>query len=134
VISSTEGSVLLDTSAFIWAVMDPDQLSATARAVCESSVWSLRVSPASLAEILIKVRKGKLPIEMTPAWFYRHVENLQGEYIPISARHIGRSSLLPMIHKDPFDRLLIATSLEERWPLLTCDQDIQRYPDVELIW
>ena len=126
--------MLLDTAAFIWAVMDPDQLSAKARSVCESSDWSLRVSPASLAEILIKVRKGKLPEEMTPDWFYRHVESLLVEYIPIGARHIGRSSLLPAIHKDPFDRLLIATALEEQWPLLTCDQDIQKYPNVQVIW
>jgi PIN domain nuclease of toxin-antitoxin system len=114
--------------------MDPDQLSVVARSICESSDWSLRVSPASLAEILIKVRKGKLPIGMTPDWFYRHVGNLQAEYIPIHAHHIGRSSLLPMIHKDPFDRLLVATALEEQWPLMSCDQDIQRYPNVQVVW
>ena len=124
------GPVLLDTEAFLWAAIEPEHLSTLARAVCESPQYTLMISPATLAEILIKPGTGKLPPDVTPKWFYRQAENLRAIHVRIGAREVETSFRLPQIHRDPFDRLIIATALEQPRPLLTCDETIRQYPAV----
>ena len=124
---------LLDTHAFLWAISGDEKLSRRAGEVFSgpSDLW---LSVASVWEILIKVRIGKIPLP-EPAGPYltkKLVEN-QIEMLPISLDHALRIETLPSYHNDPFDRMLIAQSLEENLPVVTADRVFLRYP-VEVIW
>jgi PIN domain nuclease of toxin-antitoxin system len=124
--------VLLDTHVFLWALTDPDKLSPVARKTIASS--ELFWSAASVWETLIKVQVGKLPLP-SPVGDYLTSEMLANgvSVLPISLQHILRVEALEMFHRDPFDRILIAQSIEEKMPLVTADPTIERYP-VEMIW
>ena len=111
---------LLDTHAFLWAAIEPEKLSATAHEVCESA--ELLVSVASVWEIAIKVQIGRLAVPGSVRTFIGD-QLRRGDLgvLPISAAHALRAGELPLIHRDPFDRMLIAQSLEEQIPLITRD-------------
>jgi len=124
---------LLDTHTFLWAIAEEGKLSHRAKQIYTSST-DLWLSVASIWEILIKVQAGKLPLP-EPAGRYlvkKLVEN-QIELLPITLDHVLRIESLPMHHRDPFDRLLIAQSIEEGWPIVTADPWFSRYP-VDVIW
>jgi len=124
---------LLDTRAFLWAISGDEKLSRRAGEIFSgpSDLW---LSVASVWEILIKVQIGKisLPKPAGPYLTKKLVEN-QIEMLPISLDHALRIEGLPNHHSDPFDRMLIAQSLEEGLPLVTADRVFSRYP-VEVIW
>jgi PIN domain nuclease of toxin-antitoxin system len=124
---------LLDTHTFLWAISGDERLSQRARQIFigPSDLW---FSVASIWEILIKVRIGKMPLP-SPAGPYivkKLVEN-RIETLPVSRDHVLRVENLPTHHNDPFDRMLVAQSLEEKLPLATADRIFKRYP-VEVIW
>lgn len=124
---------LLDTHTFLWAISGDERLSQRAKQVFlgPSDLW---LSVASIWEILIKVQIGKMPLP-SPAGPYlvkKLVEN-RIETLPVSRDHVLRVETLPMHHNDPFDRMLIAQSLEEKLPLVTADKTFTRYP-VEVVW
>ena len=124
---------LLDTHAFLWAISGDQKLSRRAAEIFSgpSDLW---LSVASIWEILIKVQIGKIPLP-GPAGPYltkELVEN-QIEILPISLDHALRIESLANHHSDPFDRMLIAQSLEEKLPIVTADRVFSRYP-VEVIW
>jgi PIN domain nuclease of toxin-antitoxin system len=124
---------LLDTHTFLWAISANDRLSSRAKEIFvgPSDLW---LSVASIWEILIKVRIGKMPLPK-PAGSYivkKMAEN-KIEALPITLDHVLKVETLPARHSDPFDRMLIAQSLEEKLPLVTADRAFERYP-VEVIW
>ena len=124
---------ILDTHAFLWALAGDTRMSRHAREVFAGS-GDLFLSIASVWEILIKVQSGKMPFPR-PAGPYvlkRMAEN-SIEALPISLNHLLAIERLPMHHRDPFDRILIAQSLEENLPLVTADRVFGRY-DVKVIW
>jgi PIN domain nuclease of toxin-antitoxin system len=126
--------VLLDTHAFLWWINDDPQLSERARAVMSNAANTLYLSAASGWEMAIKSRIGKLDLPKEPASFI--VEALHPnriEPLSISLRHALHTYRLPMLHRDPFDRLLIAQSQLENLPILTVDQAITQYT-VDTIW
>lgn len=132
-----KGPILLDTEVFIWAAMEPKKLSPLARSVCTAPEYSLRASAATLAEILTKVEKRGLPREMTAEWCEKQARSLNIQFVPIRTNHIALAFQMPPIHKDPFDRLILATAIQEKVPLLTCDRTLHQYADysvVEIIW
>ena len=92
------------------------------------------MSIASIWEILIKVQLGKLNLPQ-PAGPYiiRKLAENRIEVLPITLDHVLGIESLPLHHRDPFDRLLIAQSIEEGWPIITADPWFARYP-VEVIW
>jgi PIN domain nuclease of toxin-antitoxin system len=124
---------LLDTRTFLWAISGDPKLSPKAQQIFTgpSDLW---LSVASLWEILIKVQGGKLPIP-SPAGPYIVKEMAKNniEVLPINLDHVLRLETLPVYHRDPFDRLLIAQSIEEEWPIVTADPHFARYP-VQVIW
>ena len=124
---------LLDAHTFLWAIAGDDRLSRRAAEVFAgpSDLW---LSVASIWEILIKVQIGKipLPIPTGPYIVKKLVEN-RIETLAVSRDHVLRVETLPMHHNDPFDRILIAQSLEEDIPVITADRIFSRY-SVELIW
>jgi len=124
---------ILDTQAFLWALAGDARMSRHARDIFAGST-DLSLSIASIWEILIKVESGKLnlPRPAAPYVLSRLAEN-GIKSLPISLDHLLALERLPMHHRDPFDRLLIAQSIEEGWPIVTADPWFTRYP-VEVIW
>ncbi|MGD1215016.1 MAG: type II toxin-antitoxin system VapC family toxin [Terriglobales bacterium] len=124
--------VLLDTHTFLWAITDERRLSPRARSLLASaeSWWSV----VSLWEALQKVQVGKLSLPLPAGAFLTSELNSNGvRLLPVSLGHVLRVESLPLHHRDPFDRLLIAQSIEEGWPIITADPWFARYP-VDVIW
>ena len=126
--------VLLDTHTFLWWVIDAPQLSDTARSIITESNNSVLLSAASVWEIVIKVRTGKLKLPEAPEFYIpsRLAAN-QFQSLFINTDHALQVASLPDIHRDPFDRILIAQSQFEKIPILSVDQQIARY-SVEVLW
>jgi len=124
--------VLLDTHTFIWAVADETRLSPRARHVMASSElwWSV----VSLWEAIQKAQVGKLSLPLPAGPFLTNeLSSNHVRLLPVSLSHVLRVEELPLHHRDPFDRLLIAQSIEEGWPIVTADPWFARYP-VDVIW
>ena len=124
---------LLDTHTFLWAIAEEEKLSRRARQIYTGSndLW---LSVASVWEILIKVQAGKLPLpEPSGPYLTKKLVKDRIEVLPITLDHVLRTESLPLHHRDPFDRLLIAQSIEEKWPIVTADPWFARYT-VDVIW
>jgi PIN domain nuclease of toxin-antitoxin system len=124
--------VLLDTHTLLWALTDESKLSERVRKLLpQADTW---FSVASLWEILIKARIGKIPLPQPTGPFVMSKLQLNGvRLLNVTQDHVLRVESLPDHHRDPFDRMLIAQSLEESLPVVTADRVFARYP-VELIW
>ncbi len=124
---------LLDTSTFLWAVTQPARLSRRVRRICESQREQLVVSAASLWELVVKCGTGALriasPDRVLPDW----TAKLGARILAVEAAHALAVYGLPEIHRDPFDRFLVAQAIFEDLPLLTCDERIRVYP-VRCVW
>jgi PIN domain nuclease of toxin-antitoxin system len=120
--------LLLDTQLLLWASEGSPRLSASARKLITSPSNELVFSVASIWEIVIKQSK-QLPEFNVDATLIRTGALLNGySEIEIAGRHVLAVSNLPPIHKDPFDRLLIAQATLEGIMLITADDVIARYP------
>ena len=123
---------LIDTCALLWFLDDNPKLSEKAKNVIGKSN-DLYLSIASLWEIAIKKTIHKLDIEET----ITNLENICIDYgitiLPIKIPYLEKIQQLTLIHNDPFDRLIIATALEEKLTLITHDSNIQKY-DINLLW
>jgi PIN domain nuclease of toxin-antitoxin system len=121
--------LLLDTCTFLWAAADPDRLSRRARALFLSREHEVYLSAASAWEIAIKQATGRLPLEQPPDRFVIEQREASGVApLPVdeeSALHISR---LPALHRDPFDRLLVAQAIVHGMTILTPDPLVTQYP------
>lgn len=122
---------LLDTSTLLWALGSPERLSPRARRAVEGG--DNVVSVASYWEIVIKTNKGLLTIADTATWWRRATDLIAARVLPIRASHVTALSALPPLHKDPFDRILIAQAVAEGLDFVTSDEPIRAYP-VRTIW
>jgi PIN domain nuclease of toxin-antitoxin system len=124
---------ILDTHAFLWALAGDARMSRHARDIFAGPA-DLSLSIASIWEILIKVQTGKLnfPRPACPYVLSKLAEN-RIKPLPISFDHLLALERLPAHHRDPFDRMLIAQSVEEDWPIITADPMFKKYP-VQVIW
>jgi PIN domain nuclease of toxin-antitoxin system len=121
--------LLLDTHAFLWAAADPDQLRPNARAAIEDSANEGLVSAGVAWEISIKVALGKLTVPADPAvWFPARVSSLGFQALDISAAHALAVGGPPDVHRDPFDRIMIAQAQIEGLTFVTRDPENQKYP------
>jgi PIN domain nuclease of toxin-antitoxin system len=126
--------VLVDTHVFLWWVEGNRALPPKARAVLADSDNECLLSLASVWELAIKSGLGKIKLAL-PAQRYvvEHVAANGFGMLDIRMAHVGRVESLPMHHGDPFDRLLIAQSLEEKLPIVTADPVFRKY-GVKRIW
>lgn len=127
--------LLLDTHTLLWFFEDSPQLSLTARQVIEEADNTPLLSVASLWEMAIKTRIGKLAV-MTPPFAQTIVRDLAAsaiDLLPISPAHALRVATLPRGHNDPFDLLLIAQSLVEDIPIVGRDAQFDAF-GVTRIW
>ena len=126
--------LILDTHAFLWWITDDPRLSPRARQVMGNAHNELFLSVASAWEIAIKTRLGRLSLEERADRFVPDQLSRNGiSSLPIEMSHALYTTRLPDIHRDPFDRLIIAQSVLERLPVVTKDSVIARYK-VETIW
>jgi len=127
-------NVLLDTHAFLWAVTGDRRLSSPARTLIEDGENQVFLSAVSMWEIVLKARAGKLHVEGSVAKVLEE-QMRQARISPLAIypAHVLRVAALPPIHKDPFDRLLIAQAQAENLALVTRDPEIRRYT-VQVIW
>lgn len=125
---------LLDTHTFLWWCQGADQLSPHARDVIAAGSNEIYFSAASAWEIAIKTGKGRLTLPEEPG---RYITSRMHQHrflaLPVGISHAVGVYELPPHHTDPFDRLLIVQSRMESLPLITKDEEIQKY-DVEVIW
>lgn len=119
---------LLDTQLLIWAATDPDQLPDTARAIIEDGTNEIVFSIASIWEVAIKFGLRKPDFTIDPAVLRSALLANRFSELPILATHTFGVSTLPQIHRDPFDRVLVAQSAAESLALLTTDATLARYP------
>ena len=126
--------VLLDTHVFLWWNEGNSQLSKKAVRILADPGNSLVLSVASAWEIAIKTQAGKLRIPEDAATYVpTRVAHYGMEILPIQLGHALALASLPLLHRDPFDRILIAQSQIEKLPILTADPAIRGYP-VDAIW
>ena len=119
--------ILLDTHLLLWAAGEPGRLSARARALIKDPANELVFSAASLWEIAIKRRLGRDDFNVDPRLLRRGlIDNGYGE-LPITSEHAVATDSLPPLHKDPFDRILVAQATVEGIPLLTVDPMVTQY-------
>jgi PIN domain nuclease of toxin-antitoxin system len=116
--------LLLDTHILLWLMQDDSRLSQRAHGIIDNSA-EVYVSVASIWEIAIKWRLGKIvesPEEVDAA-----LEKAGLIELPVSKRHAVSTAKLPLLHRDPFDRLLVAQAISEHLQLLTADSQLAPY-------
>ncbi len=128
-------SYLLDTSSFLWFVNDDKKLSAAARELVEDPDVEIQLSVVSIWEIAIKARLARgldLPLPFIE-FIDAVLDNYDFAILQISISHLKQVADLPLHHRDPFDRLLVAQSQVENLPILTSDAAFDQYP-VQRLW
>ena len=126
--------ILLDTHTVLWMVNAHENLSPTAKTLLLNDEHKLFISTASLWEMAIKVSLGKLSaLEGGMGAFLSKMEHMPIEVLPITVAHITIVESLPFIHRDPFDRLIVATALADDMTIMTVDSNIPKY-SVSCVW
>ena len=120
--------LLLDTHLLLWAAGEPDRLSPQARSLIADPGNELVFSGASLWEVAIKAGLGRADFRVDPSLLRRGLLDNDWRELPIGSRHAVAVATLPDLHRDPFDRLLVAQAVVEGILLLTRDPQVGRYP------
>lgn len=119
---------LLDTHLVLWVPTSDARISRSARLLLNNAQNRFLFSTVSVWEIAIKRSIGKLDPEIDPRTIRRELLEFGYEELPLLGQHAVSVDTLPWIHKDPFDRLLIAQAMVEGITLLTADATVARYP------
>lgn len=119
--------LLLDTQVLLWAAGQPEQLTVAARKLLNDPTSELLFSAASLWEIAIKNMLGRDDFRVEPRLLRRGLLDNGYAELPITSQHAVSIDTLPPLHKDPFDRLLLAQALCEGITLVTGDAQLARY-------
>ena len=126
--------LLIDTHTLFWSVEEPAKVSATAMVAIRPLTNDVLLSAATIWELAIKVGQGKIALSMPyRQWMERAIVDLKLTILPVSVEYADRQSILPMHHKDPFDRLMIAQALVEGIPIVSADAAFDAY-GVARIW
>ena len=120
--------LLLDTHLLLWAAGEPERLSSTANEAIVNPGNQLVFSVASLWEVAIKSALGRPDFTVDPRLLRRGLIDNGYQELPIAGEHTIGISVLPPIHKDPSDRMLIAQAIAEEIVLMTVDAKIAQYP------
>jgi PIN domain nuclease of toxin-antitoxin system len=121
---------LLDTHVVLWAAADPERLGDDVLATISDPTAAVYASAVSIAEMAIKMAIGKLALPASPVAI---VAELGFAVIPLTGDEADRLTTLPALHRDPFDRLLIAQAMVGDLVLVSADRDVLQYPDVRLL-
>ena len=125
---------LLDTHAFLWFVFDDPRLSSDAAELIADDAVEKHVSIAGLWEIVIKAQLGRLGLGTdVPTFLERHVARRKLGVVPLELEHLVVYGRLPLHHKDPFDRILIAQAEALGLPVVTSDPAFAAYR-IKTVW
>ena len=125
---------LIDTHTLIWAVDDPSQLGPQARTELQKPTNELLLSAGSLWELTIKIGLNKLVLLMPyREWMAQAIADLGLAIVPITVAYADVQAGLPLHHRDPFDRLLVAQALIEHVPIVSVDPIFDAY-SVQRLW
>lgn len=122
-------NIIIDTHIFLWALSSPDKINPEKRKQIESATNTIYVSSISIVELIIKSSIGKLPLDFDPV---SAAEESGFEILDYSGNDAMALKNIPLHHKDPFDRMLIAQSKSRSYPIMTEDSKFSLY-DCELI-
>jgi len=128
---------LLDTHAFIWFMEDNPFLSRKAKQAIENSENFIFISIASLFEIAIKLKSKKIGFDKPVSEFFNDIAEYNITLLPISEKHLIAYDTIPLLstHKDPFDRLIIATALVDKLSLISIDKQFDNYKEfIPIFW
>ncbi|MBD3421745.1 MAG: PIN domain-containing protein [Chitinivibrionales bacterium] len=122
-------NIMLDTHILLWWLDDPAKLTDDACGLISSGSNNVYISSAVIWEIVLKKSLGKLEI---PPELDTIIQENRFQYLPVAPQHAFALEKLPNIHRDPFDRILIAQALHEKFTFITRDAHILRY-DIETV-
>jgi PIN domain nuclease of toxin-antitoxin system len=126
--------LLLDTHTALWWVNEHEKLTPGVKSLLLDETNELYISVASAWEIAIKSSLGKLTeLNGGVKTFFTLMESIPITLVTVTPRHIETVEKLPFIHRDPFDRILIATAITDGMTILTADENIHKY-DVSFVW
>lgn len=127
-------SLLVDTHCWLWSLLAPERLNAPSREALRDPRQAVFLSVASMWEMTIKAGLGKLSLPLPPSEYIpSRLATLGHQTLPILPPHVFALERMPLHHKDPFDRLLVAQAQVEGLQLVTADQALRPY-DVPLLW
>ena len=119
---------LLDTQLLVWATVATHRLSVSAREVLVDAEVELAFSAVSIWEVAIKTSLGKADFDVDPGALLLHLRSVGYIELHVRPEHALPLVAMPLLHKDPFDRLILAQAMAEGMTLLTADHAIARYP------
>ncbi|MCE7874704.1 type II toxin-antitoxin system VapC family toxin [bacterium CPR1] len=125
--------VLVDTHSWLWWLFEPGKLSKTCLRFLSDDATDAFFSAASGWELAIKTQLGKLSLPKPLLEVYRELDAQNVIWLDISRSHCLRLEMLPLHHRDPFDRMLAAQAAEERLPVLSIDPWFEPY-GLQRIW
>ena len=124
---------LLDTNVFLWLHRDPERIRAAARRQLLAADAQFALSVASAWEMVVKQAAGKLALPgPARAWLPQAIDELRCDLLPLDLDHAREVALLPLHHRDPFDRMIVAQARVEGLTLVTADKALARY-QVEIL-
>ena len=127
--------ILVDSHSYVWTKLNDPRLSQKARSIMRSDEHELFFSLASLWELSLKIRKGKLRTLTSSIAFLHDLLGEDGiELLPIRYEDVLAVEHLALHHGDPFDRMLIAQAINRNLTMLTNDTDIKLYSEITTIW
>jgi PIN domain nuclease of toxin-antitoxin system len=121
---------LLDTHVLVWAISAPERLSDRVQQIIEGK--QTKASVVSLWELVLKKNRKETPVRQPVEWWDRYITRASVEVLPIRAQHVARLDSLPELHRDPFDRMLVAQAQYESLEIVSSDKTIAQY--VETVW
>jgi len=122
--------LLVDTHVLLWAVAEPERLPVSFREQLETPDNQVLFSAASIWELAVKRQIGRLPMEIAPEEIAAAAVRVGFDELPVLAVHAAAIFRLPLLHRDPFDRLLIAQAIHEPARFLTVDRVLRGYSDL----
>ena len=127
--------LLLDTCTLIWLSEGGKSISDKARQAMQDNAGALHVCAISAFEIALLSRKGRLKIPEAPDKWYVDIMDFHGlNELPITGVIAARAAMLPYIHNDPCDRIILATAKEHSLDIVTADKIIPTYPGITVVW
>ena len=123
----------MDTCTFLWYIETSSRLPESVRELIDTTKY-VSVSQAAFWEIAIKQTTGKLALNMSMSELEEKCIENSITILPLKLAYFERIKSLPLIHRDPFDRIIMASAIEEDLTLLTNDGEIVKYQDVKTLW
>jgi len=124
---------LLDTHVIIWYFEDSPKLSRRITNLIDNPEISIYICSVSLWEIALKMNLGKLDLNLTINELLNTIKTRDFNIIQIEDKYLKNLSNLPYIHKDPFDRMIVSSAIEENLTIITTDENIRKYT-VSWVW